>query len=134
MRILWQRVRDIISTDPGLTKWTESRAGATDIEVKFQRLSGLDSLNKHRLSFMDPDMMTTLLNTEDLPKIARNYHLYEDLIMIRRSVASELTLNESGDLISLQTMMPKCEIKTVVLTHRDEEETEAQWYHLMHVQ
>lgn len=132
MRILWQRVAKTISTKPELAKWAESYAYTNDIEDNFQKLSNLDSLDKHRLFLMDPVMMATLLNTEDLPKIARNYHLFEDLVMIQRSVASELTLNENGDLISLRTMMPNCEIKTVTLTHQQEEEMEAQWCHLVH--
>jgi hypothetical protein len=132
MRILWQQVAKTISTEPELMEWAELHAHPDDVGENFQELSKFDPLNKHRLLLMNPVMMATLLNTEDLPKIAQNYHLFEDLVMIRRSVASDLTLNENRDLISLRTMMPNCEIKTITLAHRQEEETEAQWCHLVH--
>ena len=107
-----------------MIEWAKSHA-YSDTEENFQELSNFDPLNKHRLLLINPAIMATLLNTEDLPKISRNYYLFEDLIMIQRSVALDLTLNDKGDLISLRTMMPNCEIKTITLAHRQEEEIEA---------
>lgn len=48
----------------------------------------------------------------------------DDLITIRRSTASLLVLNEAGQTLSLRTMMPVHEVKTVELTMNEEEAAE----------
>jgi hypothetical protein len=97
-----------------------------ETEEIFQKISEFDLLDKRRLLLMNPVTIATLLNTEDLPKIAQNYHLFEDLVIVRCSVASDLMLNKNRALISLCTIMPKYKIKTFTLVHQPEEETEAQ--------
>jgi hypothetical protein len=55
-----------------------------------------------------------------------------DLLMICRSTSSYLVRNAAGETISLQSMMPMHDVKTVELSYNAEEEVEAQWVHRAH--
>lgn len=54
------------------------------------------------------------------------------LITIHRSTASELTLNEAGETLSLRSMVPLHQVKTVELSYGEEEGAESQWVHRAH--
>lgn len=53
--------------------------------------------------------------------------------MIHRSTASFLNLNQAGETISLRSIMPIHEVKTVELLNKPDEEIEFQWLHRLRV-
>ncbi len=73
-----------------------------------------------------------LLLSEDVGLISQYYHFMDELVVIRRSTSSSLILNEIGDRISLRSIMPLHEVKTVDIVYREEEAVEAQWMHRIH--
>jgi len=74
----------------------------------------------------------TLLNSQDPHKVSRYFHHMDDLLAIRRSTASTLQKDRYGNIISLRSMMPLHEYKTVELKYRPEEAAEMQWSHRAH--
>ena len=73
-----------------------------------------------------------LLLTGDVNMISKFYHHMDELVSIRRSTASSLIRNESGDQISMKSMMPKHVVKTAELVYTNEEAVEAQFLHRYH--
>jgi hypothetical protein len=76
--------------------------------------------------------MKALLRTDNLATILDHYHHMDQLLMIRRSPASTLLVNSKGDSISMRSIMPLHEVKTVQLKYAPEEEVEHQWVHRQH--
>ena len=95
----------------------------------FDELDALPANDIRRTIAMDPRRIQSLLDTRDVSIISRYYHHLDELIAIRRSLASELVRNEKGEKVSLKSMMPKHVVKTVELSYDDEEELEAQCFH-----
>ena len=58
----------------------------------------------------------------------------DELLTIRRSITLTLMRNAQGDMISMRSMIPVHEVKTVKLNYHEEEATEAQWVHWLHAQ
>lgn len=52
-----------------------------------------------------------------------------ELVSIRRSMASVLLRNDKGDKVDMRSMMPTHEVKTAELQYTDEEAIEAQFLH-----
>ena len=57
-----------------------------------------------------------------------HYHCMDELLMIRRSTASESPKNASGKKVSLHTMMPMHTVLIVEPEYQEEEAIEAQWF------
>jgi hypothetical protein len=72
------------------------------------------------------------LLTLDVTVISKYYRFMDELLMIRRSTSSLLRLNEAGDTISMLSIMPSHEVKTVELQYTQEEAAEMQWIHRVH--
>jgi hypothetical protein len=69
--------------------------------------------------------------TEDVSLISKFYHYMDELIMIRRSTASVLQFNDATT-VSMRSMIPHHEVRTVELTYTNEEAAESQWVHRLH--
>lgn len=94
-------------------------------EGKYSVLNGLHLTNP---SFR----IEKLLVTEDVAIISKYYRYMDKLVMIRRSTASTLTMNDEGETMSLRFAMPLHEVRIVELHWRDKEAAEAQWVHRAH--
>ena len=73
-----------------------------------------------------------LLLRGEVNMISKYYKYMDELVSIRRSTASILIRNESGDQISMRSMMPKHVVKKAELTYSDKEAVEAQFLHGYH--
>lgn len=80
----------------------------------FAALDDLPPTDIRRTICMDPMRIRLLLDTQDVTEISRFYHYLDEIIAVRRSPASELGIKR-GDKLSLKSMMPKHDVKTVEL-------------------
>jgi hypothetical protein len=71
------------------------------------------------------DRIETLRLTENVQLISKFYHYMNELLMIRRSTASNFKLNDT-DFISMKSMISHHEVRIVELFYSDEEAVESQ--------
>ncbi|MCJ1260140.1 hypothetical protein MMC24_007980 [Lignoscripta atroalba] len=100
---------------------------ALDNYKSFKTVQALPKTDIRRCIIMDPKRVEALLNTQDVGLIERYYHFMDELLTIRRSITLTLMRNAQGDMISMRSMIPVHEVKTVKLDYHEEEATEAQW-------
>ena len=71
-----------------------------------------------------------ITRSDDLNEIRNNFHYIDNLVSIRRSTASVLDRGDgAGGKISLQSIMPTHEVKTVEVDYAEDEKPEMQWTH-----
>ncbi|KAL8752495.1 MAG: hypothetical protein Q9199_005710 [Rusavskia elegans] len=68
------------------------------------------------------------ITSEDTTKVAKYFQTMDDLDSISRSTTSSLNKNESGEKISLKSMMPSHKVRTAVLQYDEDEAAEAEWF------
>lgn len=125
--IFWISIRKALACNKANMDWL-MQSNLQGYEI-FDSLKELPHDDIRRTVALDPKRIEQLLNTGDVTKIAKYYHIMDELVSIRRSTASILKVNDKGDTIELKTMMPPHTVKTVELNYTAEEATEAQWFH-----
>ncbi|KAI4272430.1 MAG: hypothetical protein L6R38_006615 [Xanthoria sp. 2 TBL-2021] len=73
-----------------------------------------------------------LITSKDTTKVAKYFHVMDDLDSIRRSTTASLNKNESGEKISLKSMMPPHKVRTVELQYEEDEAAEVEWFGQVH--
>ena len=104
------------------------KANDTGSFAVLEQVAKLHHYHLVRLVALNPVRLEKLLETDDLALVQRYCPLAGNLITLRRSSASSLR-NPDGSLISLRSIMPIHEVKTVELAFREEESVEYQWAH-----
>ena len=127
LHIFWVSIKKALVANKASMDWL-MQSNLQGYEI-FDSLKQLPHDDIRRTAALDPKRIEQLLNTGDVTKIAKYFHIMDELVSIRRSTASVLHVNDTGDTIELKTMMPPHTVKTVELNYTAEEATEAQWFH-----
>ncbi|KAL8841352.1 MAG: hypothetical protein Q9170_000983 [Blastenia crenularia] len=129
LHILWVNAKKALAADKDAMNWLKDKSKLLPGYELFGALKDIPFHDIRRLVAMDPTRIRTLFETQDVTKISEYYHYLDELVAVRRSTASELVRNETGEKVSLASMMPVHEVKTVELSYTEEEEVEAQVFH-----
>jgi hypothetical protein len=133
MMIIWQGVKDVVHSDTACTS-LEAEVG-----VNFRRYfewleennEELQPDDKRRLMALSPQRLSGLLRTNNPSIIQKFYHLADTLVVLSRSPASRIWVDQigQGKSILLRDNMQPHTIYTTTLRRAPMEEKIYQWLH-----
>lgn len=131
LKFLWPRIEAEIAKDDSIKDWP-AQANSVGLSLR-NRLKACPADDKNRLLALNPDTLGHLLDTGNITLIQQFCHIADKLYAIRRSQASNL-MNSNGASISLKSIMPSHDIKTISLEYSKVHAKVYAYFHRAHVQ
>ena len=127
MKLIWPAALTELKSDKAAHEWVFERVRSRKIWEDGENLE--DSFDKRRLGFLHPQCVRNLLN-EPKWAISRYFPLLENMICLRRSMASKIPKDfDSTDMYLLRDCMEPYFFSTMYCELRDDEKADQQWLH-----
>jgi hypothetical protein len=91
--LIYRGVEKLLANHPEATEWIQKRVRTLTM---FRDAKALDETDVRRLGCLNPATISALFEKRELTVIAEHFPLAEDLVCIKRSMASTIPRDEDG--------------------------------------
>lgn len=126
-RLLWPAIANAIAVDEEANAWVTQNQSQADTDF-LKAASALGRSDMARLSVLNPDRLSKIVQSGDLALIRQHLHPADETLMLRRTDASTLKFQDNSRL-SLENLVAPHSVQTVDLSMKQTEAVEYQYLH-----